>query len=258
MFGLLRGKQWSRFTGRRTKRVGRAKPKEIHDDAPRATGDLLALVERDLLAERGFRATARAVSAKVKLLGLLGALVVLFWFHVAVRPRANLGEYSALAFWGVVTLLFAAYVAGSRALASGLTAPLRARRVDVLVVITLLAAPFVASLLAPLGEPSLEARGAWGSPVKCFGYGLAFASPLLLLAWLFERREVIPPRVLVLAGALAGVAANLLLHAHCPSVNVGHLLLGHASIGVAFGALLLVAVRAASRLRAPRSASRRS
>ena len=44
-----------------------------------------------------------------------------------------------------------------------------------------------------------------------------------------------------MVGALAGIASNLLLHAICPSAHPGHLLVGHASIGVAW-ALLLAAV----------------
>jgi hypothetical protein len=61
---------------------------------------------------------------------------------------------------------------------------------------------------------------------------------LVILYWLFERREIVPVRALVTAGALAGVAANLLLHAHCGSAHPGHLLLGHASIGVVWALAL--------------------
>jgi hypothetical protein len=69
----------------------------------------------------------------------------------------------------------------------------------------------------------------------------------LLLAWLFERRDTVPPTALVSAGALAGVAANLLLHAHCPSAHLGHLLLGHASIGVMWAVTLGVLSRSFQR-----------
>jgi hypothetical protein len=61
---------------------------------------------------------------------------------------------------------------------------------------------------------------------------------VVLLYWLFERRDQVPLSALVSAGALAGLAANLLLHAHCSSANWGHLLLGHASIGVAWALAL--------------------
>jgi hypothetical protein len=62
--------------------------------------------------------------------------------------------------------------------------------------------------------------------------------PVLLLLWLLERRDAPPLSVLVAAGGLAGLAANLLLHVHCPSVQLAHLLLGHASIGAAWAVVL--------------------
>jgi hypothetical protein len=55
---------------------------------------------------------------------------------------------------------------------------------------------------------------------------------------LLERRDTPPATALLAAGALAGVAANLLLHAHCPSAHPGHLLLGHVSVGLVWSALL--------------------
>ena len=83
-----------------------------------------------------------------------------------------------------------------------------------------------------------EAAEAWGSPASCFSYGAGLVAPFLLLFWLFERRDYVPSSVMVSAGGLAGLTANLLLHAHCSSAHLGHLLLGHASIGVVWALLL--------------------
>ena len=89
-----------------------------------------------------------------------------------------------------------------------------------------------------MGAESTEAASAWGNPASCFTYGAALVAPLVLLYWLFERRAAVPWGALVMAGGVVGVAANLLLHAHCPSANPGHLLLGHASIGVVWALAL--------------------
>jgi hypothetical protein len=112
-----------------------------------------------------------------------------------------------------------------------------------------LVVPALAMLIAPLGSPSPEAAAAWGSPSTCFSYGAALVAPFLLLYWLFERRDNVPLTVLVSAGGLAGIAANLLLHAHCPSAHLGHLLLGHASIGVAWALALGLLSRPLQRAR---------
>ena len=69
-------------------------------------------------------------------------------------------------------------------------------------------------------------------------YGAALVVPLVVLYWLFERRDSVPLSALMTAGALAGLAANLLLHAHCSSANLPHLLLGHASIGAVWALAL--------------------
>jgi hypothetical protein len=79
-----------------------------------------------------------------------------------------------------------------------------------------------------------ESAATWASPEVCFGYGAAVVVPFIALVWLLERRDPMPLTSLLVVGALAGIAANLLLHTHCPSVHLGHLLLGHASIGVAW------------------------
>jgi hypothetical protein len=91
--------------------------------------------------------------------------------------------------------------------------------------------PAIAALVVPIGSEMPGATEAYGNPMGCFLYGSALIVPFVLLYWLFERRDSVPVTSLVSAGALAGIAANLLLHAHCFSAHLGHLLLGHASIG---------------------------
>src|SRR5262249_39705782 len=88
--------------------------------------------------------------------------------------------------------------------------------------------------LSLVDEAGRQAAGSWNQPSICFGYGAALVTPFLLLAWLFERRDSVPVSTLVIVGALARIAAHLLLHPHCARVRLGPLLRGHAGIGVAW------------------------
>ncbi len=195
-------------------------------------GDLFAQVERDMLGEVGTRARLRALSTRVRVGALIGGAAALFVGQLLLRPRPDFEQYSTGVFWDCVVLLGAAGVPGTGALMRGASAPPTSHSRERWVALTLLALPAFMALLVPLGSPSAATAATWGSPVACFSYGAALVAPLLLLYWLLERRDEVPLMVLLSAGGLAGIAANLLLHARCPSVHLGHLLLGHASIGV--------------------------
>ncbi len=195
-------------------------------------GDLFALVDREVQREVGLRARLRALPTRVRAGALLGVAVGLLLFELLRNRRPDFAQYSPVAFWGVVLAFGVALVVGALRVTRGASAPLGAEAHARSVAVALLAAPALASLIAPLGSGTPEMATAWGNPLACFAYGAALVVPVLLLYWLFERRDVVPTTVLVSAGALAGIAANLLLHAHCPSAHLGHLLLGHASIGV--------------------------
>ncbi len=194
-------------------------------------GDLFGAVERDLQAEVGMRAGARALPSWLRAGGLWGVGVLWLALHLVFRRRPDFQDFGAAAFWGVALVFGAALLLGSWRLARGASLPAQGEgRLGLL----LLAVPVLLSLLAPWVAPASAVAGDWGSPTACFNYGAAIVIPFLLLAWLFERRDAIPLPALLLTGACAGVVANLLLHAHCPSAHLGHLLLGHASIGVAW------------------------
>ena len=196
-------------------------------------GDLFALVEREVSQEVGLRARSRALSTRARagvLLGVAGALLV---FQLLLKRRPDFGEYSSGVFWGVALVLAIALVVSALRVTRGPSAPLRSAGRERGLMASMLLLPSLLALVAPLGVGSPQGL-AWANPANCFTYGAAFVMPLILLYWLFERRDAVPLTALVSAGALAGLAANLLLHAHCPSANLGHLLLGHASIGVAW------------------------
>lgn len=209
-------------------------------------GDLFALVEKDVKAEVGARARLRALSTSARTAALLVVAALPVLGHLLLDDQKDLGESSPSLFWGVALLFGLGLVAGVRSVLSGVGAPLRSPWRERGLALALLAVPGLAALLAPLGAASPEAAEALGRPSSCFTLGAAFVVPLVLTYWLFERRDAVPARTLIAAGALAGLAANLLLHAHCGSANPAHLLLGHASIGLVWAVALRLALGSGS------------
>lgn len=202
-------------------------------------GALFELVSRDLEREVGWRSRIRSLSTPTRVITLLMVAVTLAAFQLLLVPRRDLASYAPFMFWGIGALLLVALGAGAWRLARGPLLPLGSSRAGW--GLLLLALPALLALVAPLGAgpPRLAAEGGdWGSPAVCFGYGAALVIPVLLWWWLSERRDSVPLAGLMTAGAVAGLAANLLLHAHCSSVHLGHLLLGHAGIGVAWALAL--------------------
>lgn len=201
-------------------------------------GDLLAAVEHDVLQEKGLRATLRALPNGVRA-GLLIAVTLglLAFGLITLGHREDFARFSPGVFWGVLALLFGAFVVGARRITRGLTVPAGPESRQRGMALLYLLLPAAALLFMPLGVAPDEAEG-WGSPSLCFVYGAIMVAPLSLLYWLFERRDRVPVLTLVSAGALSGIAANLLLCAHCSSAHLGHLLVGHATIGAAWAVVL--------------------
>ena len=216
-------------------RLGRRLAQAVLPEAP--AGDLFALVERDLNQEVGLRARLRELPLGVRVAALSGVAGALFVFQFVRNRRSDFGGYSPAVFWGLALALAVAFVVGVLNLSRGATAPLRSWGRGRVAAVLLLLFPALVAVLAPLGA-SLEAEAPSDGPSSCFSYGAALVVPLVLLYWLFERRDTVPWRALAAAGAVVGLAANLLLHVHCGSVHAGHLLLGHASIGVVWALAL--------------------
>jgi hypothetical protein len=201
-------------------------------------GELFALVDREVSREVGLRARLRALSTRARAGALLAFTAALVLYHLLLRRRFDFAEFSPAVFWGVVMVLGAALVVGTLRVTRGVSAPVSVVAHDRWAALALLVLPALTLLVVPLGSPLPEAAGGWGDPASCFSYGAALVVPFLLMFWLFERRDDVPVATSVSAGALCGIAANLLLHTHCASVHLGHLLLGHASIGVAWALAL--------------------
>jgi hypothetical protein len=205
-------------------------------------GDLFARVEQGLSREIGLRGRLRALPTRTRTALLTGVIGLTFLaVQLFMSRRSDWGEYSPALFWLVAASLVGALGFGAQRLLRGTTAPLHSAQRDGALAISLLVLPVLVALIAPLGaghgdveDPAL----AWATSGNCFAFGAAAVVPFLALAWLLERRDHVPFVALVSAGALSGVAANLLLHVHCSSEHLGHLLLGHASIGMAWALAL--------------------
>jgi membrane-associated PAP2 superfamily phosphatase len=79
--------------------------------------------------------------------------------------------------------------------------------------------------------------------LACFTFGTALAAPILILLWALDRQAHRARGLAVLAAAIGGVVGNLALLLHCPITGVGHMLVGHASIGFVLVALYALLFR---------------
>lgn len=214
-------------------------------------GDLFAKVDADLSHDVGLRARLRALPTRLRVAALVAVGLMLPALQLLMHPRDDLGDYSHTVFGLIAALLLVALAYGARRWARGASAPLHSAEQDRSFAFSLVALPALVALVAPMGaHPSSapqDPAAAWGHPVLCFSYGALLVLPFVILLWLFERRDRVPLSVQVSAGALAGIAANLLLHTHCTSAHLGHLLLGHASVGVAWALVLGVLSRLSAR-----------
>jgi hypothetical protein len=200
-----------------------------------AAEQLLERVSSELEREAGLRARVRALPSTTRLVALVGLALALAGYQLLINRRVDFASYSPAVFWSVACVLVASLGWGGWVLLRGTLVPLGARRARWAPLLLLL--PALLALLAPLGaKPEVGALGDGAG--ACFGYGAALVVPVLILLWLSERRDSVPLSAVVLAGAVAGLSANLLLHAHCASAELGHLLGGHASIGVAWSVAL--------------------
>lgn len=188
---------------------------------------LLARVEARLEREVGVRAWFRSQGTRRRF--ALVALVLTFTIAPAVAVRSAKGPLSALAAVSLALVVAAVLLA----VASVLRPPWRPlRRVRLLAVAAgSLALPFAVVALAA-ADGSAE-HGALRASA-CFMYGAALSLPAFVLLKLLDRAEQVSLPSLALLAGTSGLVANLVLRLHCPSEEPVHLLLGHATIGVAW------------------------
>lgn len=204
---------------------------------------LYARLRVDLEREQGLRGWLRARSTLARGLLAFGAVVLAGVVIALGFARPDLGSYppdrlavslAAMALVMAVSMALALRPL-QRAALPGWVGPLA-----VTCSLLLLAGLY---LIAPLEAPrALFEPGVFGPALRCLGTGLALGVPVYGVLVLLDRggsRRAVP---MALA---AGMAANLVLHIHCPSGQPSHLMLGH--FGAAALLLLAIALWARSR-----------
>jgi hypothetical protein len=198
-----------------------------------------AATERALLAERGLRATLRSQSSRRRLAVVFGLLFLLaaheLLGHHPMAVVHRVGTTPAILLC-VVQIVFVAPLL-LRVFSTTLA------QSPALLALGGLCLPFGLALLLPALAPGEALRNAVVSPaIRCFAYGSAMSLPIIGALWLFDRRDRHGFDFFSLLATVLGASANLLLFLHCPSLDLSHLLLGHASIGVAW-LLAIAAIR---------------
>jgi hypothetical protein len=191
---------------------------------------LFERLEADVARETGLRAWLRSRPTRLRFaLATLSVLVVVLLGGV-LRPRSDFAEYPPTR----LLLLLGVYGFGIL-IAFGKELHLSAQRGTFAAHFGWLSAalglPFLIAF-APATEASRHAGPA--GALNCFVYGALLTLPTAALLWAFDRDDQPSLRTVCLSAVALGLSANLLLELHCPSGNALHLLLGHASLGVAW------------------------
>jgi hypothetical protein len=215
------------------------------DDPLGSADELLARVRTDLESETGFRALVRSLSTRRRL--AFGCLAVAFsaMLTLAFARRPSWPTDTLVHFAGVLLVLALGAVLCIR---EGLSPLSRVRSTVRTMVLgsAALALPIILAAWAPadfeLDNPARVVTGALG----CFVLGAAMSAPLVTLLWLGDRSPRFRWRVFLPIAAASGLSANLALGLHCPSTEPAHLLLGHATVGVAWLLALWASARVTS------------
>ena len=116
--------------------------------------------------------------------------------------------------------------------------------------IFLLLIPFIPALLPVVshGHPaSTTDMGLLQSAGACIGFGTLAAFPALIGIRLLQRESELRLWPTIYAGVAAALGANIALQAHCPIVDTGHLVVGHAMLGIVYAVLAWLVVKATVR-----------
>ena len=192
--------------------------------------ELFGKLELSLGREVGARAWLRSRPSALRFLLIALSVVLVVAAAGGLMHRRDLADYPLAR---MVIVLGAYFIAVLLAVAKELT--LAVRRGSLADYVGLasfaLALPFLAAFV-PATEASRHSgpEGALG----CFVYGALCTLPVGILLWSFDRDDRPTLCTVCLSAAALGLSANLLLELHCPSGNPWHLLLGHASLGLAW------------------------
>jgi len=203
-----------------------------------ALEELFAGVNRTVEAEQGLAARLRSLPTELRIAIGLGAALLIAIGELLFRPRVDLNVYP------LGELLFEVVVYG---LVLGLATrmslrPMQRRApaqwVRILVMLLALAVPVLCACLAPAhGSHPASLEGTAGEFVpralRCFGFGAMLGGLMIVLLRALDRGAHGAVGIVIVAASLAGLAANLALHLHCPITHPAHLFAGHVTVGFA-------------------------
>lgn len=195
-------------------------------------------VEHDLRNEGGIGEWLRSRRSAVRVaMGL--ASVSLLVIVIAARPRHD--QYPALHLTALSMLFAAGIFVGVAETLAPLSRPLSSKRTQALALALLLTPASYAVASQWLHHEAAGSVPLIHSAWSCFRSGVVIALlAFLLLRWLDRASPVAASRrQLVLALAAAGLVGNLALLLHCSVADPAHILLGHASLGIAMAACAL-------------------
>jgi len=192
--------------------------------------DFFGQIEQKLEHEVGFRAWLRSRPTRVRFAAAVLLLLLLVVVGGVLRHRADFSQYPLPRVGLLLCVYLLAIVLAFGHELSESPRPNAVRDYAGLLVFGL-AVPILAAF-APATEVSRQA-GAEGA-LGCFGYGALFTLPIAGLLWALDRDERPSIRTVCLCAAALGLSANLLLELHCGNGNPVHVLLGHASLGLAW------------------------
>jgi hypothetical protein len=202
----------------------------------RASDDLFGQIEGELAREKGPRAWLRSRPTPVRFTLVLLPLLLVLIAGGLLRQRADLEHYPMLR---VALLLCVYFLAITLALGKKLSeSPRRDALGDYVGLLTFAVAVPALAAFAP--ATAVAGQAAPDGALGCFGYGALLTLPIALLIWALDRNDRPSLRTVCLSAAALGLSANLLLELHCANNNPEHLLLGHASLGVAWLAAWLI------------------
>jgi hypothetical protein len=203
---------------------------------------------QSLQADRGLRPWLASRPTWERRLVLVSALAAILLVSFGFLVRPDLSIYPAGRMTLVLVGLASVGVAGAWTTLRPLQRPPGSRNVWTLLLVAGLLWPVVVGLLPAAHQAhaaSVQGTGAMlaQKAAACFVFGLVFALPVLVLAWLFNRspRHYRLSTQALLAAVVAGLGGNLALQAHCPITGQEHLLVGHATVAPALVAACLLA-----------------
>jgi hypothetical protein len=187
-----------------------------------------------LASERGLVARLREARTSSRLLAATGAVFLVLAGVGFFWSRSRLAPVPLTRVVVVVSVLSVLLALAVRLVLRPMQSPPVSRRALWISLLAGLVVPFV---FAATPHEAQAAATFSSSALRCFVIGGTLGAAFVGLLYAFDRRELSARPTGFLAAAAGGLAANAALELHCPSTDPLHLVLGHATIGVALLAL---------------------